>query len=90
MPEHQSLFMFTNRQIAQWSASWTTQPIDDYFERRRIEDVYLRKGSGTKLKEQPSILVDLGSQINIIGRNTMKEFAGTTEDVNLQKTRDSP
>ena len=78
--------MFTNRQIGQWSASWTTQPIEDYFHRRYFEDVYLRKDSGPKLKDQPSILVDLGSQINLIGRNALAEFTGgSTDDVNMQK-----
>jgi len=86
-----AVYMFNSRQVAQWSSSWTNRPIDEYFGRRReqadsrIEDIYLRKDSGTKLKQQPSILVDLGSQINIIGRNTLAEFAGTTEDVKMTR-----
>ena len=87
--ESQALFMFNSKQIAQWSASWSSKTIDEYYghdqKHRDTEDVFLRKDSGTKLKKQPSILVDLGSQINIIGRNTLGEFAGPAEDVKMTR-----
>ena len=49
-------------------------------------DVYIKQPSKTKISGRNSILVDLGSRINIIGQNTEREFAAKAAEYGHKTT----
>jgi len=80
----------TAEQLAVYQNSWTTLTPEEFFsssdagkpassdasDEQLATTVHLKASSKTKLPGgRSSLLVDLGSRINIIGKNTEKEFA---------------
>ena len=48
------------------------------------ETVHIKQLSQTKLSSRNSMLVDLGSRINVIGKNTEKEFAEAAKNAGME------
>jgi hypothetical protein len=85
--------LVTAEQLAEWSASWSELTCEEYTALAQgpsgdseHQEIHLKGTSQTKLPGGNSILVDLGSQINIVGENTIKEFTATADKFNLQTT----
>ena len=84
----QDKFM-TAEQLAEYHQSWTTLTPEEFFKQQtdgragqpapddvdNVETVHLKASSKTKLTDGNSLLCDLGSRINLIGKVTEKEFA---------------
>jgi hypothetical protein len=61
-------------------------PIEEYLNQQQDlqESVHIKQLSKTKIPGRNSLLVDLGSKINAMGRNTEKEFAQTAAEHGFQ------
>ena len=84
----------TSEQIAQWSTSWSSLSLQEYWRREQErqalsvgeetetkELVHIKQSSKTKLPDgRLSILVDLGSRINVIGSRTLTTFQKAAEE----------
>lgn len=84
----------TAEQINEWSNSWTTLPIEEYFAKRPPklsatgehgnvppvnQEVHLKATSQTKIPGRNSFLVDLGSMVSVIGKDTEQEMKATSD-----------
>jgi len=91
----------TAEQLAVYQNSWTTLTPEEFFsssdagkpassdasDEQLATTVHLKASSKTKLPGgRSSLLVDLGSRINIIGKNTEKEFAEASTAHGLKPT----
>jgi len=84
--------LVTAEQLADWSASWSPLSCEEYTALAlrssgnvEQQEIHLKGTSQTKLPDgRNSILVDLGSRINVVGKNTMKEFTDTAAQFNLE------
>jgi len=91
----------TAEQLAVYQNSWTTLTPEEFFsssdagkpassdasDEQQATTVHLKASSKTKLPGgRSSLLVDLGSRINIIGKNTEKEFAEASTAHGLKPT----
>ena len=91
---HQESVLMTADQLAEWSQSWSMLSPDEYFRQREAlssdsnpnhESVHIKTVSKTKLTgDKLSILVDLGSKINVIGKETEREFATRSAEHGLE------
>ena len=86
----------TPAQLSEWSKSWTVLSQKEYFQQKasgvpgnehpeeQAVEVHLKQHTRTKLSGSNSILVDIGSQVNVIGEDTEKEFAATIAEYGLE------
>ena len=91
--------LVTAEQLAEWSMSWSPLSPDEYFRQKHAkgergntppdnqqEEVHVKTISKTKIPGRKSLLVDLGSKINAIGKETEKEFTAAGNENGYETT----